>query len=44
MNIPVRFIPDEIKVEYKVIKFEHAGYVYVQINKGIYGLAQEGLL
>ena len=25
-------------------EFEHAGYVYVQINKGVYGLAQEGLL
>ena len=44
MKIPVRLIPDEIKVEYKVIKFEHAGYVYVQINKGMYGLAQAGLL
>ena len=27
-----------------VIKFEHAGYVYVQINKGIYGLEQAGLI
>ena len=24
---PVRLIPDEIKVEYKVSKFKHAGYV-----------------
>ena len=44
MKIPVRLIPDEIKVEYKVREFEHAGYVYVQINKGIYGLEQTGLL
>ena len=44
MKIPVRLIPDEIKVEYKVSKFEHAGYVYVQTNKGMYGLAQAGLL
>ena len=44
MKIPVRLIPDEIKVEYKVSEFEHAGYVFVQINKGIYGLAQAGLL
>ena len=43
-KIPVRLIPYEIKVEYKVSKFEYAGYVYVQINKGMYGLAQEGLL
>ena len=44
MKIPVRLIPDEIKVEYKVSEFEHAGYMYVQINKGVYGLAQAGLL
>ena len=44
MNIPVRLIPDEIKVEYNVSKFEHAGYVHVKINKGMYGMAQAGLL
>ena len=44
MKIPVRLIPYEIKVEYKVSKFEHAGYVYVKINMGVYGLAQAGLL
>ena len=25
-------------------EFEHAGYVYVKINKVVYGLAQSGLL
>ena len=44
MKIPVRLIPDEIKVEYKVSKFEHEGCVYVKINKGMYGLAQADLL
>ena len=44
MKILIRLIPDEKKVEYKVSKFEHTGYVYVQINKGMYGMAQEGLL
>ena len=44
MKIPVRLIPYEIKVEYKVIDFEHAGYVYVKIYKGMYGMAQAGLL
>ena len=44
MKIPVRLIPDEINVEYKVSNFEHAGYVYVKINKGLYGMAQAGLL
>ena len=44
MKIPVRLIPDEIKVKYKVSEFEHAGCIYVKINKGMYGLAQAGLL
>ena len=44
MKNPVRLIPDEIKVEYKVSNFEHAEYVYLQTNKGMYGLAQAGLL
>ena len=44
MKIPVIFVQDEIKVEYKVSEFEHDGYVNVQINKGMYGLAQVGLL
>ena len=29
MKIPVRLVPDEIKVEYKLSKFENAGYMYV---------------
>ena len=44
MKIPVRHITDEIKAEYKVREFEHAGYVYVQINNSMYGLAQAGQL
>ena len=44
MKLPVRIIPDEIKLEYKVSEFKHAGYVYIQVNKGIYGLAQAGML
>ena len=44
MKILVRLILDEIKVEYKVSEFEHAGYFYVQIKKGMYGLAQSSLL
>ena len=43
-KIPVRLIPDEVKVEYMVSNFEHAGYVYIQINKGMYGMEQAGML
>ena len=44
MKIPFRLIPNEINVDHKVSKFEHAGYLYVQINKVVYGLGQAGLL
>ena len=44
MKIPVRLVPDEINVEYKVSEFEHTGYIYVQLNKCMYGLAQAGLI
>ena len=44
MKTPVRLVPDEIKVEYNLRELKHAGYMYVQINKGVYGLAQAGLL
>ena len=44
MKILVRLIPDEIKVEYKVSVFRDAGYLNVQINRGVYVLEQAGLL
>ena len=44
MHIPIKLIPNEIQEEYKTSEFEHNGYVYVQISKWMYGLAQAGLL
>ena len=44
MRIPIKLTPNEIQEEYKTSEFEHNGYVYVQINKGMYGLEQAGLL
>ena len=44
MRIPIKLIPNEILEEYKVSEFEHDVYVYVKINKGMYGLAQTVLL
>ena len=41
---PIKLIQNEIREEYKISEFENDGYVYVQINKGMYGLAQAGLL
>ena len=44
MRIPIKIITNEILSEYKISEFEHGRYVYVQINKGMYGLVQAGLL
>ena len=44
MRIPTKITPNEIWEEYKTSEFAHDGYVYVQINKGMYGFVQAGLL
>ena len=44
MRIPTKLTPNEIWEEYKTSEFAHDGYVYVQINKGMYGFVQAGLL
>ena len=44
-RINIRDIPDEIVQEYKLKeKAEANGSVYVQANRGMYGLPQSGLL
>ncbi len=38
-------IPEEVIVEYKLCQLATPdGYVYIQVNKGMYGLPQAGLL
>ena len=37
-------MPDEIIKEYNLKKFEHNGWIYIKIVKGIYGLPQAGKL
>jgi hypothetical protein len=44
MRIPIHLIPDEIIQEYDAIKFVDNGFVYIEIVKGMYGLAQAELL
>ena len=44
MKIPIDLIPPEIIIEYKLLDLVHEGYVYIEINKGMYGLPQAGLL
>jgi hypothetical protein len=44
MRIPVSVIPESIMLEYDLAKLVHNGYVYVEIQKGMYGLPQAGRL
>jgi len=42
MRIEYKLIPDEIKKQYNLHKIVHDGYIYIQIEKGMYGLPQAG--
>jgi hypothetical protein len=42
MMIPVSLIPKAIFNQYNLGPLVHNGYVYVEINKGMYGLPQAG--
>ena len=44
MRAPVKLIPREIIDEYKLTSLINNEYIYVEINKGMYGLPQAGLL
>ena len=44
MQIPINLIPDEIIQQYNLQKILHNNKVYVQIDKGMYGLPQAGIL
>jgi hypothetical protein len=44
MHIPVKLIPQEIIDDYNLKPKVNDGFVYVEINKGMYGLPQAGLL
>jgi hypothetical protein len=43
MRIPLKLIPQEIIHNYKLLHMVSKDYVYVEINKGMYGLPQAGL-
>jgi hypothetical protein len=44
MRIPIALVPEEIIKEYDLHSFVHNDYVYVRIDKGMYGLPQAGIL
>ena len=42
MKLPINIIPDEIIKQYKLKELEYKGFVYMEIQKGMYGLPQAG--
>ena len=44
MFIPLHLIPEEILKQYKLKNLQREGKVYVEIQKGMYGLPQAGIL
>jgi hypothetical protein len=44
MRIPINFIPQEIIEQYNLLALVSDGHVYVEVQKGMYGLSQAGIL
>ena len=44
MRIPIHLIPQEVMDQYNLSGMIHNGYVYCEINRGLYGLPQAGKL
>ena len=44
MRLPVNIIPEEIMQKYNLSKIMDDGYVYLRVEKGMYGLPQAGKL
>ena len=42
MKLPLDIIPEEIIQQYNLRNLEHKGFVYMEIQKGVYGLPQAG--
>ena len=42
MNLPLDIIPEEIIQQYNLRNLSHKGFVYMEIQKGMYGLPQAG--
>jgi hypothetical protein len=44
MRIPIKLIPQEIVDQYNLLTLVSDGHVYIEVQKGMYGLPQEGIL
>ena len=42
MKLPLYIIPEEIIQQYNLRNLEHKGFVYMEIQKGVYGIPQTG--
>ena len=42
IKLPLEIIPEEIIQQYKHRNLAHKGFVYTEIQKGMYGLSQAG--
>ena len=42
MKLPLNIIPEEIIQQYNIINLAHKGVVYMETQKGMYGLPQAG--
>jgi hypothetical protein len=44
MRLPIAIIPNEIIAQYNLLPLVHRDYVYMEIQKGMYGFPQVGIL
>jgi hypothetical protein len=44
MRIPIKLIPQDIIVQYNLLPLVSDGHVYIEVQKGMYGLPQAGIL
>jgi hypothetical protein len=44
MRLDIRIVPQEIVDEYKLLGLVHNGYIYMRIERGMYGLPHAGLI
>jgi hypothetical protein len=44
MRIPTKLIPHEIIVQFNLLPLVSDGHVYIEVQKGMYGLPQAGIL
>ena len=42
MKLPLEIIPEEIIQQYNLKTLAHKGFLYMEIQKGVYGLPQAG--